>query len=203
MTTNCILYEILPDEATLLAADDPEQFYRLRRELQGDVPTEEETYVGLLSLMRVLFMNFDLNSLFDPAEGDTHESTAVQAPLRESYELGDAWHGLHYILTGEEWSADPPMLLDFLYNGGDHWDWGAYGYRYYTPAETEAIADHLNAVPEVLFKERYQPRRMRHIHPQGWDDREDLEWLIVSFVELRAFINQCVDREAGMVITMR
>lgn len=203
MKTNCILYEILPDEAVLLAADDPEQFYRLRCELQGDVPAEEDTYIGLLSLMRVLFLNVDFNSLLDPAEDESHESTALQTPPRQSYELGEAWHGLHYILTGEEWSADPPTLLDFLYDGGDHWDWGEYGYRYYTPDEVLDLATCFTAIPEFVFKERYHPHHMEYIHPRKWDDKADLEWLIVSFVELRAFINQCADREAGLVITMR
>ncbi|MEZ6049340.1 MAG: DUF1877 family protein [Planctomycetaceae bacterium] len=202
MNDNCTLYEIHPEESELIASNDPEQFARLRHELHGEEFGEGEIYIGLLSMIRVLFLNADQfltnpDSLKQKLAGSEHDF-----PPREALELGQAWHGLHYILTGEEDAAEPPDLIDFLIEGGDHWDWGDYGFRYYTPKEVHRLTETLNGVPEVIFKERYQPEQMQKVYPREWNEREDLEWLVVSFVELRAFMNQCQKNESGIVITL-
>ncbi|QDU79246.1 hypothetical protein Pla110_09520 [Polystyrenella longa] len=202
MNTHCTLYEILPEEATRLVANDPEQFYRLRRELHGDVPNEDDAYVGLFSLIRVQFLNLDLDSMFGSEASDSEEMSAVEPSPREIFDLGEAWHGLHYILTGDDLSADPPTLLDFLVDGGDHWDWGEYGYRFYTPVEVAELSSQLEAVPAILFKEQFQPEQMKNVHPKSWGEEDALEWLIESFVRLRAFLRTCAEKESGIAITM-
>ncbi|MCA9039291.1 MAG: DUF1877 family protein [Planctomycetaceae bacterium] len=202
MSITCTLYEILAEEARLLEEKNPEQYYRLRRELQGDVPDEDEAYVGLLSLMRVMFLNLDMDSLFDPDAPEPGEENSREATPREICELGEAWHGLHYIVTGDDLPAHPPELLDFLQEGGDHWDWGEHGYRFYRPEEVHELSGILNAIPAILFKERFQPALMQEVHPKNWET-EDLEWLVESFVSLRTFMQHCAENQSGLVITLK
>jgi len=115
---------------------------------------------------------------------------AAATGRRGSLSLDKAWHGVHYLLTGEVEQADTPIGQAVLggVEVGD--DFSGYGpARLLDVTQTAAVADAL-AHPEVEpdARARFDAQRMTElrIYPFGWD-AESLEWLLSSLADLRRF----------------
>jgi hypothetical protein len=122
-------------------------------------------------------------------------------------DIGEAWHGLQYLLTGTAWEGKAP--LDFLVRGGEDVgdipsDEGTA--RIFQPAEVKKLSEALHALSQDTLKRRFNAGTMQEldIYPGLWDDPPDeedpLEELVSYFAELRKFVSQVAQRGHSMLV---
>ena len=121
--------------------------------------------------------------------------------------IDKAWHGIHYLLTGTDWSGDP--LLDFVLSGGVEIGFEDVGYglaRALTSAEVAVVSRALTAITADTLRARYDPVAMMedNIYPNIWDHdpAEDdlLGYLIENFELLKAFCARTTASGRGLVV---
>lgn len=124
-------------------------------------------------------------------------------------DIGEAWHGLQFLLTGTAWEGTPP--LDFLVRGGDDVgdipsDEGTA--RAFDAAGVKALAEALKQVSEHTLRARFNPTRLQaeDIYPGTWDEEEPaedvdpLEELLSYFVELQKFAAAVAKRDLALLV---
>jgi hypothetical protein len=130
---------------------------------------------------------------------------ASQAATAPSISLEKAWHGLHYLLTGEVWEGSGPLA--FLLAGGEQLgDDDEMPVRWFTPEETAEIHRALSAVSDKQLWSRFDPEAMeeQQIYPGIWDEDEaDLkEEYLGYFHELKAVVAEAVKANQGLVVSI-
>jgi hypothetical protein len=123
-------------------------------------------------------------------------------------DIGEAWHGLQYLLTGTAWEGKAP--LDFLVRGGEDVgnipsDEGTA--RVLAPDEVKKLSGALNALTEDTLRKRFKPEEMQEqdIYPGTWDeptedDVDPEEELLSYFVELRKFVASVGKRGHALLV---
>jgi hypothetical protein len=123
-------------------------------------------------------------------------------------DIGEAWHGLQYLLTGTAWEGKAP--LDFLVRGGEDVgnipsDEGTA--RVLSPDEVKKLSGALNALSEDALRKRFDPEEMQEqdIYPGTWDEPTDddvnpEEELLSYFVELRKFVASVSKRGHALLV---
>ncbi|NVJ23299.1 MULTISPECIES: YfbM family protein [Myxococcus] len=122
-------------------------------------------------------------------------------------DIGEAWHGLQYLLTGTPWEGSAP--LDFLVRGGVDVgdipsDEGTA--RVFSPEEVKALATALREVSENTLRRRYDAVEMQaqDIYPGTWeeppDDADPLEEMVSYFDELQKFMAQMGKRGDALLV---
>ena len=116
-----------------------------------------------------------------------------------SISLEKAWHGLHFLLTGDAWGGTGWRA--FLVTGGAEQgeDFGYGPARYFSPSEVREVAREIGLIsPDDLWA-NYDAQAMNSadIYPTIWDEEEDdlKEEYLDYFEELKSFIAQTA--EAG------
>ncbi len=117
-------------------------------------------------------------------------------------ELDKAWHGLHYILSGEVEPGE--SLLSRAVLGGTEIgdDFSGYGpARCFTASEVGDLAAVLGE-PAVATEAaaRYDAARMTElqVYPFGWDE-DDREWLLSALRDLRGFYADAAGKGSAVV----
>jgi len=113
-------------------------------------------------------------------------------------DLDKAWHGIHWLLTGEGWGGEPPLSLAIL-GGTDIGPDQGYGpARFVTPQQVGAVAVALAALTDEDLARRYDAKTMdeRHIYPTVWerDGAEALGYLIHHVHVLARFYAKAAQR---------
>jgi len=123
---------------------------------------------------------------------------------RRQVDVHKAWHGLHFLLTGEAGHADGPLA--FIAVGGEAVgdDLGSGPARVIDPDATRAIADALDALGLDEIGARFDPDRMTEleIYPGGWRDKAP-RWrcsLMQHLEEVRTLVREARDEGAGVLI---
>ncbi|MCY1044270.1 YfbM family protein [Corallococcus sp. bb12-1] len=124
-------------------------------------------------------------------------------------DIGEAWHGLQFLLTDTAWEGTPP--LDFLVRGGEDVgdipsDEGTA--RVFDAAGVKALAEALKTVSEDTLRQRFDPARLQaeDIYPGTWEEEEPaedvdpLEELVSYFVELRKFTAAVAKRGHALLV---
>jgi len=122
-------------------------------------------------------------------------------------DIGEAWHGLQYLMTGSAWEGKAP--LDFLVRGGEDVgdipsDEGTA--RVLTADEVKALSKALDALPEKTLSGRYDAAKMQaeDIYPGMWeeppDDLDPKEELLSYFEELKKFMATVAKRGHGLLV---
>jgi hypothetical protein len=122
-------------------------------------------------------------------------------------DIGEAWHGLQYLLTGTAWEGKAP--LDFLVRGGEDVgdipsDEGTA--RVFTPDEVKKLSAALNAVSADTLRKRFDPDELQgqDIYPGTWDEPTDdvdpLEELLSYFAELKKFVAAVAKRGHALLV---
>jgi hypothetical protein len=118
--------------------------------------------------------------------------TGSKAP---SVWLEKAWHGLHYLLTGDAWESESP--LGFIAGGGTPVEGSDLGYgeaRAFTPAEVQKIDGQLSQVSGDALWSRFDAPAMTEagIYPLIWDEGEEQlrEEYLGYFDDLKGFIRK-------------
>ena len=125
--------------------------------------------------------------------------------------LDKAWHGLHFMLTGEAWEGSEPLC--YLLSGGeqigdeeDH-DVGYGPARCITSQQVKGFSAALAAITEEKFVSRYVGSKMAtlELYPRGWEEEpaEMRIWLTQSFIDLRQFIKDAAGRNKALLIWLQ
>lgn len=119
--------------------------------------------------------------------------------------LDKAWHGIHYLLTGDAWGGTFPE--GFLVTGGMPIGEEDVGYgpaRSFRAAEVARIATELAMVDDQTFCDRCSPDRLQaaEIYPTVGEDArvEVCTYLLTYFQQLRAFVQQAAAAQQGLLI---
>jgi hypothetical protein len=120
----------------------------------------------------------------------------------DAVSLEKAWHGLHYLLTGEVWEGTGPLA--FLLAGGEPLDGDEEATRWFTPEETRAIHQALSGVSDHVLWSRFDADEMeqQEIYPGIWDeDEEDLkDEYLTYFRELKQVVAAAAQSGRGLII---
>ena len=125
----------------------------------------------------------------------------------DELDVDKAWHGLHFLFTGDAWSGEPP--LDFIVSGGTEAGDEDVGYgpaRAFTSAEVRAISAALDNITRDELATRFDPARMTDlaIYPEIWNrdqgDDDMLEYLLEYFDLLKEFVSRGVESSRGMLV---
>jgi len=126
---------------------------------------------------------------------------ATPGPQRPRLSIDKAWHGLHYLLSGDPESTDGdvgPVVLGGTEVGEDE----GYGpARFFTAAEVAQLAAALDrAGLDADVVARYDAATMTalSIYPGGWDD-EARAWLLDSFRDVRTFFREAAGHNQAVV----
>jgi hypothetical protein len=144
----------------------------------------------------------DSEGLADPKKiAGSHHSPRGQG---SSVSLEKAWHGLHFLLTGAAWGAEPP--LDFLLQGGTPvGEDGGYGpARLFRPEEVQELDTALSGISDEQLWSRFDAGRMEEeqIYPLIWDEPEaDLqEEYLGYFHELKRLVHEAAATGKALLV---
>lgn len=136
------------------------------------------------------------------------EDGELEPPDDVFLDLDKAWHGIHFLLTGEAWSGTPP--LDFIVSGGrdvgDEEDIGYGPARAFSSVDVAEVAAALDPITPDTLRERFDGERMMgaEIYPAIWDrdpaDDDTLGYLVEYFGLMKPFITQAAARRLGMLV---
>lgn len=124
-------------------------------------------------------------------------------------DLDEAWHGIHFLLTGTAVEGQAP--LDFLERGGREVGEVDLGYgpaRCFDSAQVRAIAQALAPIEASTLRARFDPERMRmlEIYPDIWDgqqgEKDPLGYVLSYYAELKAFLARVSALGHGMVLVL-
>ena len=133
------------------------------------------------------------------------ESGPAATATATAVSLEKAWHGLHFLLTGEAWHQEGPLA--FLLAGGQQvGDDEESPYRWFAPEEASEINRALSAVSDDQLWSRFDAEEMeaQDIYPSIWDeDEEDLkEEYLDYFNELKDIVSQAVETGQGLLVSI-
>lgn len=140
----------------------------------------------------------DLEALSD-------ESLPQQQREGSCTSLEKAWHGLHYLLTGEALEGDGPLA--FLLSGGKQLgDDDESPVRWFTPEETGSIHQALSGVSDDTLWSRFDPIQMEQngVYPSIWDEAEDelKEEYLGYFHALKQVVAAAAQHGLGLVVSI-
>lgn len=121
-------------------------------------------------------------------------------------EMGKEWHGIHYLLTEDPWSAKGTLGQVIL--GGTEFgpDLGYGPARYLTRQQVVAIAAALKHLSVEQFKSRYDPKAMMNaeIYPMIWEREgpEGLKWLVAGLRQLSEFYSRAAGQGKGVILVI-
>ncbi|MBI2094267.1 MAG: YfbM family protein [Candidatus Omnitrophica bacterium] len=128
-----------------------------------------------------------IHSLLYPEDGASDE------PLVASGELLDvdkAWHGLHFLLTGDPWTGKPPLAYAVL-GGKEIGDDVGYGpVRFLTSEQVREASQALAVLPADELRKRFDPAQFKQadIYPEIWDENDEaLTYLLENYLRLVQF----------------
>ncbi|MDI6710895.1 MAG: YfbM family protein [Thermoanaerobacterales bacterium] len=106
-------------------------------------------------------------------------------PRENTLEIDQAWHGIHFLLTGDPWAGAPP--LSYVVLGGQPLGDDDLGYgppHYLTPAQVREAAATLTQLSLDDLRQRYVPEKFvaAEIHPPIWDEGEEALEYILSYL---------------------
>jgi hypothetical protein len=118
--------------------------------------------------------------------------------------LEKAWHGIHFLLTGQAWQLTQGAGEAIL--GGDPiGETLVYEpARLLTPDRVRVIADDLGRLDEATFRSRYDPAALTdaEIYPGGWGG-SDLDYLMDHFRDLRSFFLTAADNGEAVLLATK
>ena len=100
-------------------------------------------------------------------------------------DVDKAWHGIHFMLTGDVWGGASP-LANVVLGGVEIGEDAGYGpARYITPDEVRAAAEVIRSLPREVLGKRYDAAAMaeNEIYPDIWDEGDDAADYLLSYYE--------------------
>lgn len=131
-----------------------------------------------------------------------HPETGAPA---HQLDLGEYWHGLHYLLTGTADGGEAP-LRDALLGGEEFGPRVGFGpARFLLPRRVARMAAALQALTPATLSMRFDPVDMaaKEIYPDDLWEREGaaaLEQLLKRFAALQAFYRAAAERGDAVLL---
>ena len=133
------------------------------------------------------------------------KSLVAQTGLENSVSLEKAWHGLHFLLTGDSFGTSGPLA--FICAGGADIPGTEGGYgpaRIFSPSETTAIHEALVNVDDDALWSRFDPDAMTEqgVYPVIWDEpEEDLrDEYLMYFNSLKELVARAAAGNEALVV---
>lgn len=142
-----------------------------------------------------------------PSPVDSVVALEMAADEGIATDLDKAWHGIHYLLTGDGSEGESPA--SFLVSGGTYVGDVDVGYgpaRAFTSGQTREALALLNQISDDELRRRFNPADMlaKQIYPEIWDrdpGKQDTLGYLMEYVRiLRVFLNQTVVAGRGIVV---
>jgi hypothetical protein len=120
-------------------------------------------------------------------------------------DVDKAWHGIHYLLTGEEAGGEEPYSL-VVFGGKAIGPELGYGpARFLTPEQVKQIAKALSRVTEKALKKRFDPEDMeeKEIYPEDiWveEGQDALEYVLNGYRQVVEFYQEAAKRGDGALL---
>ena len=189
MSIMCTIYEISGEESALIERDDQEMKTSIKEEIFGswesNAQSIEDAIMEVEEIMSHLRANPEIME-------NLHQGKTISGSSRTHSDIGKAWDGVHYLLSGrttEELYGTTPQLLDFLKGGEFEFHWGEYGAVFHTPSRVAKILSEMENVPDELMCQRYESEQMENVYPRIWGNEEELNWLLGTVKDLKEFLN--------------
>lgn len=119
-------------------------------------------------------------------------------------DLGETWHGLHFLFTGTAWDGEPP--LGFLVVGGQEVgvDLGAGLARIFGIEQVKAIAAALASYSVEDLRRAFDPEKFAAagISPEVWDEpyQELRDQYAAALEDLKDFVQRAAAAERSLVV---
>lgn len=138
------------------------------------------------------------------ASEDSLSSADSSAVATSGLSLEKAWHGLHYLLTGEVWEGNGPLA--FLLTGGEPLGDEEEGTRWITPTETAEIHRALSGITDDQLWSRFDADAMeqQEVYPGIWDEPEAelKEEYLSYFGELKQLVAEAAQGGQGLLVSI-
>lgn len=137
-----------------------------------------------------------IDEFLNPDDGDSEPPNYI--------DLDKAWHGIHYLLTGQaEGGPEPHSLAVF---GGEEFG-PEVGYgpaRFLTAEQVSKVADALSQISPEALAERFNPKDMeaKEIYPDViWvrDGQEALDYALEGYQQLQVFYRDAASRGEAVI----
>jgi hypothetical protein len=140
---------------------------------------------------------------------ETPPSSTESLPEQDTMDLDKAWHGLHFLFTGSDWTGDFPQ--GFLVTCGEPVGDVDVGYgpaRSFSPGEVENIARFLEGLDEATLRHRLDPKKMAdlEIYPSIWANEanlnldEEWEYLVDGLRRMKQFVREAASKKMALLI---
>ena len=120
----------------------------------------------------------------------------------KSIDIDKAWHGIHFMLTGDIWGGVAP-LCNVVLGGTEIGEDVGYGPAHYIGVdEVRAVAAALRDLPREELAKRFDAAAMSKngIYPEIWDEGEDaLDYLLHWYESLRAYYLDAASKGNAML----
>lgn len=118
-------------------------------------------------------------------------------------DIDKAWHGLHFLLTGEAYGGAGPLAQAVLGGTEIGEDLGYGPGRYLTVAQVAEVSAALDALSEATLAERFDPESLRsnNIYPGVWmDGQDDLAYLLHGYQAIRDYYQAAATSADAMLL---
>jgi len=121
-------------------------------------------------------------------------------------EIDKAWHGIHFLLTGNPWGGEPP--LKYIVLGGKALGKKGLGYglpQYITSGQVKEAAKGLSEISMDELRKRYNPDRFFDvdIYPGIWDEGEEaLDYLLGFFPDIVEFFESAAKNDQAIIFAI-
>jgi hypothetical protein len=139
------------------------------------------------------------------------QSSIAERDVGALLDIEKAWHGLHYLLTGNAEQA-VPGAGEAVLGGSTIGPQLGYGPARLLKAEEVAlVSSALSSLTRDALRARFDPKAMSRaqVYPGGWDDssREgdevNVDWLLAAFDDLRDFYQTVASRGSAILLYLR
>jgi len=146
-------------------------------------------------------------SEFSEIERAKLSTKTVLESKRPQLDLEKAWHGIHYLLTGDP-SNTKGIAGQAILGGKEAGDDVGYGpAKILSPKEVAIIAADLKNYSKETLKKRFDPAGFEKngIYPTIWlrDGDEAFDWLMTYYADLLKFYDQAKEKGDGLLIAIR
>jgi hypothetical protein len=129
---------------------------------------------------------------------------AIWMADHEPVDIGTAWHGLHFLLTGSAWGGSPP-LRDAVLGGVPLGDPTSYEpVRFVSVDQVKAVAEALPPAEQLVPRFTHKAMRQAELYPDtAWDDPEALSgFLLPAYAELCDVFCQAAAARHALLIAL-
>ena len=122
----------------------------------------------------------------------------------DPFDLGTAWHSLHFLLNGSAWGGSPP-LYDAVLGGTPLGDPTSYEpIRFVSAVEAAAVAQALPDPEALVPRFTHKALRQAEVYPDAaWSEPDVLTTFVLpAYARLRDFYTGATDASDAVLITL-